>query len=122
MNTLEGETGDYHEYARPDTFAKRFSLFDNYPTNRTALVGEYAVIQPNVEGKSGVDWSSSKTRLKFPSWIGTVSEAIFLLGAEKNADKILGTSYAPLLQNLHSSQWTPDLISFNADPRQNVYS
>lgn len=31
-------------------------------------------------------------------------------------------SYAPLLQNLNSYEWSPDLISFTADPAQTVLS
>jgi alpha-N-arabinofuranosidase len=120
MKTLPGETGDFHEYARPDKFVNQFNLFDSYPTDRKALIGEYAVTQQNTPGNPGVNWSAPK--LKFPTWIGTVSEAVFLLGAEKNADKIIGASYAPLLQNLHASHWTPDLISFNSDPEQTVKS
>jgi len=32
----------------------------------------------------------------YPWWIGSVAEAVFLLGAERNADKILGTTYVRL--------------------------
>lgn len=55
-------------------------------------------------------------------WIGSVAEAIFVLGAERNADRVWGLSYAPLLQNLNSYQWSPDLISYTADPAQTVLS
>jgi alpha-N-arabinofuranosidase len=51
-----------------------------------------------------------------------VSEAVFLLGAERNADRIWGASFAPLLQNLNSYQWTPDLIAFTADPADTTVS
>lgn len=37
---------------------------------------------------------------------------------ERNADRVWGWSYAPLLQNLNSYEWAPDLISFTADPSQ----
>lgn len=55
-------------------------------------------------------------------WIGSVAEAIFVLGAERNADRVWGLSYAPLLQNLNSYEWSPDLISYTADPAQTVLS
>jgi alpha-L-arabinofuranosidase len=55
-------------------------------------------------------------------WIGSVAEAIFLLGTERNAATVWGVSYAPLLQNLNSYEWSPDLISFTADPAQTVLS
>lgn len=41
---------------------------------------------------------------------------------ERNADRVWGWSYAPLLQNLNSYQWSPDLISFTADQSQTVLS
>lgn len=37
---------------------------------------------------------------------------------ERNADRVWGWSYAPLLQNLNSYEWSPDLISFTADQSQ----
>lgn len=95
-------------------------MFDNYPANRSTFIGEYASVQPNLEGQSSVNWTD--VRWKFPYWIGTVSEAVFLIGAERNADKILGASYAPLFQNLDSYEWGPDLISYTADPSQDVKS
>lgn len=51
-------------------------------------------------------------------WIGAVSEAVFTIGMERNADRVWGWSYAPLLQNLNSYEWTPDLIAFTADQSQ----
>lgn len=58
----------------------------------------------------------------WPYWIGSVSEAIFVIGMERNADRVWGWSYAPVLQNLNSYQWSPDLISFTADQTQTVLS
>lgn len=84
------------------------------------LLGEYAVVQPNVPEGGGVIWTDPKW--PFPMWIGTVSEAVFLIGAERNADKIFGAAYAPTLQNLNSYQWTPDLISYSADTSADVLS
>lgn len=55
-------------------------------------------------------------------WIGAVSEAVFVLGLERNADRIWGFSYAPLLQNLNSYEWSPDLISFTADTSESFGS
>jgi alpha-L-arabinofuranosidase len=82
--------------------------------------GEYATIQPNILGGGGTDWNSSRS--VWPFWIGTVAEAVFLIGAERNTDGIIGASYAPLLQNLNSYEWAPDLISFSADPALDVES
>ena len=84
--------------------------------------GEYAVIEGNNASMASVDWSSNRERLAFPSWEGSVAEAVFLLGAERNSDMIIGASYAPTLQNSNSYQWTPDMISFTADPTKDVLS
>lgn len=71
------------------------------------------------------------------SWVGTVAEAVFLIGAERNTDHIIGASYASLPANLNDFQWTvssprglatslynipqqPDLICFTADSSQDV--
>lgn len=35
--------------------------------------------------------------VEYPFWIGSVSEAVFLLGAERNSDRVIGVAYAPLL-------------------------
>lgn len=118
--TPGASTGDYHQYTRPDYFVGQFDFFDHYPLNRSTLIGEYATIQPNIPG--GGSSNFSLPRWKFPHWIGSIGEAVFLIGAERNADKILGASYAPLFQNLNSYEWGPDLISYSAEPSQDVKS
>ncbi|KAA8568268.1 hypothetical protein EYC84_008647 [Monilinia fructicola] len=110
---------DFHQYLRPDDFAVQFDLFDNANRSYPILLGEYAVIQPNANG-APVDWNAEK--LDFGTWIGAVGEAIYLLGMERNGDIVLGASYAPGFQNINSFQWTPDLITFNADPSKTVLS
>ncbi|QSZ37324.1 hypothetical protein DSL72_009422 [Monilinia vaccinii-corymbosi] len=110
---------DFHQYLRPDDFAAQFELFDNANRSYPILLGEYAVIQPNANG-APVNWSDPK--MDFGNWIGAVGEAIYLLGMERNGDVVLGASYAPLLQNINSYQWTPDLITFSADPAETVLS
>ncbi|OCL10938.1 glycoside hydrolase family 51 protein [Glonium stellatum] len=112
--------GDYHQYTRPDYFVGQFNYFDHFRTGHKTLIGEYAAVQPNIPAGGGVNWSLPKW--KFPMWIGTVAEAVFLIGAERNADKLFGASYAPLLQNLNSYEWSPDLISFSADTSEDVLS
>lgn len=116
-----GSGVDYHHYTRPDEMVTLFDLFDNVDGSHPTLIGEYAIINPNNGNPSaGADYSVP--RPTYPWWIGSVSEAVFTIGAERNADKILGASYAPLLQNLNSYQWTPDLISFVADNSKDVLS
>jgi len=37
-----------------------------------------------------------------------------MTGLERNSDIVFAASYAPLLNNVANSQWTPNLISFDA--------
>ncbi|KAJ5157872.1 uncharacterized protein N7482_008972 [Penicillium canariense] len=112
--TLPGNAGgDYHLYDIPDNFVKKFNLFDSYSDEHPILLGEIAATEWN-NGK-GVDWSDTHFSL-YPWWLASVSEAVFLLGAERNADKIIGTTYAPYFMNLDSYEWSPTMISFNANP------
>lgn len=53
--------------------------------------GEYAAVQPNIPSGGSVNWSLPKWM--FPVWIGTVAEAVFLIGTERNADKMIGAAY-----------------------------
>lgn len=112
--------GDYHQYTRPDYFVSQYSFFDHNASYPQTLIGEYATVQPNIAAGGGVNWNAARS--PWPFWIGTVAEAVFLIGAERNSDAILGASYAPLLQNLNSYEWAPDLISFTADYSQDVLS
>ncbi|KAH8593964.1 glycoside hydrolase superfamily [Bisporella sp. PMI_857] len=117
----EGSATDFHQYARPDLKASQFGLWDHVATpDHLTLIGEYAVIQQNSATQQSVDWSAAK--LRFPTWIGAVGETIFSFSAERNSPGILGSSYAPLLQNLNGYQWTPDLISYTADTSATILS
>lgn len=40
----------------------------------------------------------------YPWWIGSVAEAVFLLGAERNADKIIGTTYVRAFPEVETVQ------------------
>lgn len=52
-------------------------------------------MQANSETESGVNWDEAT--LPFPFWIGTVSEAVFLIGTERNADVVRGASYVSVV-------------------------
>ncbi|OBT82888.1 hypothetical protein VE02_08652 [Pseudogymnoascus sp. 03VT05] len=111
------------EYARPNIFATQFGLFDNANRSHPILIGEYATIEPNTENTSEpVSWDADEPRLPYLNWVGAVAETIFTLGAERNADIVIGASYAPGFQNINGFQWAPDLVSFSADPAKDVYS
>ncbi|PKY07122.1 glycoside hydrolase [Aspergillus campestris IBT 28561] len=117
---LTGDAGgDYHLYDTPDNLTVRFNFFDQYSPKNPILLGEIAATEFN-NGK-GIDWDDKNFAL-YPWWIATVSEAVFLLGAERNADKIIGTTYAPFFMNLNDWEWSPTFISFNADSAQTALS
>ncbi|KAI1091773.1 glycoside hydrolase family 51 protein [Rostrohypoxylon terebratum] len=99
--------GDYHVYAEPDELVLEFSKFDNIPTPH--LIGEMAAVHPN----GGTGWNGPQQ--PFPWWIGTVGEAVSLIGYERNADRIIGASYAPIIRNMNRWQWPITMIQFTAD-------
>ncbi|KAK4704830.1 alpha-L-arabinofuranosidase, partial [Phenoliferia sp. Uapishka_3] len=57
-------------------------------------------------------------RYAYPKFIGSLAEATYLTGIERNSDLVFAAAYAPVLQNINSYQWFPDLISFDAE---NIY-
>jgi alpha-N-arabinofuranosidase len=58
----------------------------------------------------------------YPQMIAALGEAVYLLGAEHNPNVVRLSSYAPLLQHRNSTQWTPNLISFEAQQSKTVLS
>ncbi|KAJ5733607.1 Arabinosidase A [Penicillium malachiteum] len=94
-----GAMMDYHDYNTPDGLVAQFDYFDNVDRSNSLLVGEYA--QNDVE---------------YPIMQGAVGEAVFMMGMERNSDLIKMASYAPLLQLVNSTQWTPNLIPFTQSP------
>ena len=95
------EAVDEHYYRSPDWFASKFRMYDNYQRGtHKVYVGEYAVTQ---------DFGTTGT-LK-----AALGEAIYMMGAERNADVVNMMSYAPIFVNEnHDRPWLPDMIRFNA--------
>jgi hypothetical protein len=62
------------------------------------IVGEYATTNGSPTG----------------TLANAIGEAAFLTGAERNADLVLGASYAPLLVNVNAPSWPTNLIGYNA--------
>lgn len=85
----------------------------------TYVTGEIAATEFN-NGK-GINWSDTHFSL-YPWWIGSVAEAVFLVGAERNADKIIGATYAPFMMNIDNYEWSPTNLAFNADPTKTARS
>jgi alpha-N-arabinofuranosidase len=104
---------DDHYYKSPEFFIENFRRYENVsrPTPKV-LVGEFAVLSSS----GGVQNNDSKiaVRLPYPSVTGAVAESVFRIGFERNSDIVIGGAYAPVLQNVHSTQWTPNLILFDA--------
>jgi alpha-L-arabinofuranosidase len=90
---------DDHYYSDdPDVIAGDAHVYDG--TSRTGpkhIVGEYAVTQGSPTGDLA----------------GALGEAAFLTGIERNADVVLGASYAPLLVNVSAQSWPTNLIGYN---------
>lgn len=61
------------------------------------IVGEYAATTASPTGTMS----------------GALGEAAFLTGIERNADLVIGASYAPLLTNVNEPNWYTNLIGYN---------
>ncbi|KAF5011306.1 hypothetical protein FDECE_2556 [Fusarium decemcellulare] len=105
--------GDYHPYREPNALVDEFDRFDN---DIAHIIGEVAATHPN----GGTAWEGDL--MPFPWWIGTVGEAVSLIGYERNADRIPGTFYAPVLRNMNRWQWAVTIVQFAADPAMTTRS
>lgn len=110
---------DIHQYEEPTFFFDSFDYWDNWQesTNNTSvgiLVGEYSNIQLDTTD-GAVNYSfPSDSHVFYPELISAISEAVYLLGIERNPNTVKMTSYAPSLANYNSYQWTPN-VSFVID-------
>jgi len=90
---------DDHFYNTPEWFMRHANQYDNkHLTGPKIFVGEYAVTQ-----------NTGKGNLR-----GAIGEAAFMTGLERNSDRVVMASYAPLLVNLNHRAWNPDLINFDS--------
>ena len=93
--TLPGDAmGDYHTYSNPDALISQFNQFDHGTSEHKTLVSEYANIQLN---------AMQQPRIPFPNWIGTVAEAVYLIGVSINLD-------FPDLVHTDGARWRETLI------------
>lgn len=93
---------DEHFYKEPEWFINNINRYDDYDrTLPKVFIGEYAA------------HTAPETEKRENNWVSAVSEAAFLTGAEKNADHVVMTCYAPLLAKVGHQQWQPDLIWFD---------
>ncbi len=89
---------DEHYYVAPQWLYDNVDLYDNYPRDIKVFAGEYASHDENLSN----------------SMESGIAEASMLTGMERNADIVQLASYAPLLNRMGHSQWTPDLIWFDS--------
>ncbi|KAF9011202.1 glycoside hydrolase superfamily [Cyathus striatus] len=103
---------DFHMYNSPSWFTTNAFLFDDYPRNGTQFfIGEYAVTSTNDSDNLG---QFPTGRLPYPTLQGSVAEAAFMTGMERNSDVVFASAYAPSLQHIRGYQWTPDILTYDA--------
>lgn len=92
---------DEHYYNSPEFFVDNADRYDSYDRDGPKVfVGEYAVTEGTRDlpaGKLG----------------GSIGEAAFMTGLERNSDIVVMASYAPLFAYVGHTQWNPDLIGFD---------
>ncbi|KAF4923586.1 putative alpha-L-arabinofuranosidase A [Colletotrichum viniferum] len=96
---------DYHEYNIPENYIVNFAQWDNVSRRNKYIIAEM--------GRWSVQYSDMR---------GSVSEAVFMLGLERNSDLIRGVAFAPLLSLVDHQQWAPNLIPFKQAPDAIVYT
>ncbi|KAG6913390.1 hypothetical protein DXG01_007228, partial [Tephrocybe rancida] len=101
---------DVHVYQTPTWFAQNSFFYDGFQRNgQKYFEGEYAAISTN---SSNIFGAIGTGRLSFPTMQSSSGEAAFMTGLERNSDIVFAASYAPLLNHVSNSQWTPNLVSF----------
>lgn len=62
------------------------------------------------------------THVFYPRLVSAIAEGVYVLGAERNPNTVKMSSYAPSLQHLNFTNWTPDMMSFTAQQSDTVRS
>ncbi|MDQ8203212.1 family 43 glycosylhydrolase [Pelagicoccus sp. SDUM812003] len=97
---LDLEMVDEHYYVSPQWFWDNLDRYDSYDRDEAAVyLGEYAAHEPD-----------RRNTLR-----SALAEAAGLTSYERNGDIVRFVSYAPLLARRGHTQWTPDMIYFDAD-------
>ncbi|MDA1364685.1 alpha-L-arabinofuranosidase C-terminal domain-containing protein [Glycomyces algeriensis] len=87
---------DEHGYQIPRWFHQNIDRYQAYdPDEAKVYIGEYAARSNTVRS--------------------ALAEAAYMIGLERRPEVVRLASYAPLLARAGHTQWTPDLIYFNAD-------
>ena len=92
------EIKDEHKYGSPESFINAFNQYDKADRNGPEIyVGEY-----------GCNRDVGQGNLK-----GALSEAVYLMGLEKNSDIVTMSSYAPLFFHVNDNAWPVNMIGFD---------
>lgn len=94
---------DEHYYNNdPAAFTAMAHQYDSYSrSGPKVLVGEYGITNGNASNPTG-------------TLGGAIGEAGFMTGMLRNADVVVGASYAPALASVDNFQWPTNMIGFNA--------
>ena len=93
---------DDHYYEPPLFYIDNFRLYEYVPRpSPKVLVGEFAA-------------RNARLSPPYPSVKTAIAESVFRIGFERNSDIMIGGCYAPVLQNVNSTQGGPNLIVFDA--------
>jgi len=122
-----GGMWDTHHYETPSFFLEQFDYFDNWQEatgneNVTVFIGEYAAFQADTFDGVVNFTLTNPYHIAHPDLLGAISEAVYLIGAERNPDIVRLTSYAPSFQNLNWINWDPDLVAYTANYDETVLS
>jgi len=107
---------DFHKYQTRAFLVDGFNFFDAWQqrgnnTKVTVFCGEYSTHHTDAE-----------VRLTYPLLISTTAEAVYHLGAERNPNVVKLPSYAPSLANFNFAFWTRNLLNFNVNLADKVFS
>jgi alpha-L-arabinofuranosidase len=95
---------DIHYYDTPDEFVALFNEWDNWSRDSPVFVGEYASTTGN-DG-STTYWSYMQ---------GSCSEAVYMIGLERNSDIVQAASFAPVLEHFDLAEWSVSNPSMQLD-------
>ncbi|MDP4289883.1 MAG: alpha-L-arabinofuranosidase C-terminal domain-containing protein [Bacteroidota bacterium] len=92
------EIKDDHKYGTPQSFISAFNKYDTTDRKGPEIyVGEYACSRGVGEG----------------NLLAALSDAVFLMGLEKNSDIVTMSSYAPLFFHVSDKAWPVNMIGFD---------
>ena len=91
---------DEHYYQSPSFFYEQSTKYDTYDRSDSVgiYIGEFAVTAGG-PGKGNL--------------LAALGESAFMIGMERNADKVRMASYAPTFVNVNDRAWNPDMIVYD---------